>query len=152
MKHHGKKEKPNKSPRKYHLPSTSFFGFQPWIPHRQCRRLPCHLWCWHGANLTWKTAAGQGDISKFWPWKWEYSTYSSPLIVAHFSQKWPNVGEIIDYNTIIMIHWWFPPIRFRMQQFSCPTKSSNSLPPPPSRGNGEHSPGKEIRFMDIQRN
>lgn len=89
MKNHGKKEKPNKSPRKYHLPSTSFFGFQPCptaSPTADCR-LPCHLWCWHGANLTWKTAAGQGEISKFWPWKWEYSTYSSPLIVAIFHKN-----------------------------------------------------------------
>lgn len=66
-----------------------FLGFQPWIPHRRQCRLPCHLWCWHGANLTWKTAAGQRDISKFLPWKWEYSTYISPLNAAIFHKNDP---------------------------------------------------------------
>ena len=151
-KYHPIGENHHKSPNWKISSSIHLLFFRvPWIPHRQCHRLPCHLWCWHGANLTWKTAAGQRDISKFRPWKWEYSTYVSPLIVAIFHK---NDKMWVKYLTSIIIHWWFPPIRKGCGNFQ--TKklwAKNHQTHCCRNSKDEHFPGEEILLMDqIQRN
>ena len=48
-----------------------------------------------------KQLRGKETSPHFLPWKWEYIYLRFSTNCGHFSQKWQNVGEIIDSNTII---------------------------------------------------
>lgn len=99
------KKKPNKSPRKYHLPSTSFV----WVPEVSTGLpppppvppppLPPLVLTWSKFDV--KNSCGPRRNLQILAMEMGILYLQFSTNCGHFSQKWQNVGEIIDSNTII---------------------------------------------------